>query len=128
RADAVASSPASPGSRSFVVSSSHRLVRHVIPANHLKDDIQELTANLAVLDRLSPPITIEEDRYLLEYIRHFAAKHDHVPSVPTIRQNFERSKENEIVDRLTVIGHDKHPALTGGDFVALVEEVIAEDA
>lgn len=67
---------------------------------------------------------IAEDAHIWEYVCHFVETHSHVPKLQTIRQNFERSKEMEIVDRLAIL--QTAAPLTRGDFIKRMED-LSED-
>lgn len=85
-----------------------------------KDNDDLFKQNFLALRASGLGFEIAEDNHIWEYICHFVETHSHVPKLATIRENFERSKEMEIVDRLAVL--QTAAPLTRGDFVKRMED------
>ena len=85
-----------------------------------KDNEDLFKQNFMALRGSGLGFEIAEDAHIWEYVCHFVETHSHVPKLGTIRQNFERSKEMEIIDRLEVL--TTAAPLTRGDFIKRMED------
>lgn len=85
-----------------------------------KDNEELFKQNFLALRASGLGFEIAEDGYIWEFICHFVETHSHVPKLATIRENFERSKEMEIIDRLSIL--QTVVPLTRGDFIKRLED------
>lgn len=85
------------------------------------DDHEELFKhNFMALNSSGLGFELAEDTKIWEFIQTFVEAHSHVPKLQTVRNNFERSKEMEIIDRLEILATVQ--PLTRGDFHKRLED------
>lgn len=96
------------------------LLRSMIVANPATEDGDLARRNYFDFRKSGLTFLHDQHRLIFEFIRTFVESHNHVPNAQTIRQEFSRRQEDQVVDALDLVLAAK--PIYRGDFILRLEQ------